>query len=128
MTPLKIAVLDDWQNIASDVVDWSVLDSVGDISFLHDFPADTATMAQRLQGFDIICLMRERTLFDEALLSQLPALKLLVTGGMRNAAIDIPAAKRHGIVVCGTRPVRFSEQRAGRDGPVHDLHQRRHHP
>lgn len=66
MTPLKIAVLDDWQNIASDVVDWSVLDSVGDISFLHDFPADTATMAQRLQGFDIICLMRERTLFDEA--------------------------------------------------------------
>ncbi|KPB56873.1 MULTISPECIES: D-2-hydroxyacid dehydrogenase family protein [Pseudomonas syringae group] len=102
MTPLKIAVLDDWQNIASDVVDWSVLDSAGDISFLHDFPADTATMVQRLQGFDIICLMRERTLFDEALLSQLPALKLLVTGGMRNAAIDIPAAKRHGIVVCGT--------------------------
>ncbi|WP_460384961.1 D-2-hydroxyacid dehydrogenase family protein [Pseudomonas amygdali] len=102
MTPLKIAVLDDWQNIASDVVDWSVLDSAGDISFLHDFPADTVTMVQRLQGFDIICLMRERTLFDEALLSQLPALKLLVTGGMRNAAIDIPAAKRHGIVVCGT--------------------------
>ncbi|KPX18525.1 D-isomer specific 2-hydroxyacid dehydrogenase family protein [Pseudomonas amygdali pv. dendropanacis] len=63
MTPLKIAVLDDWQNIASDVVDWSVLDSAGDISFLHDFPADTATMVQRLQGFDIICLMRERTLF-----------------------------------------------------------------
>ncbi|WP_122394319.1 D-2-hydroxyacid dehydrogenase family protein [Pseudomonas amygdali] len=102
MIPLKIAVLDDWQNIASDVVDWSVLDSAGDISFLHDFPADTVTMVQRLQGFDIICLMRERTLFDEALLSQLPALKLLVTGGMRNAAIDIPAAKRHGIVVCGT--------------------------
>ncbi len=82
MTPMNIAVLDDWQNVASGVVDWSVLDSVGDVSFLHDFPADTATMVQRLQGFEIICVMRERTLFDEALLSQLPRLKLLVTGGM----------------------------------------------
>ncbi|KAA8716086.1 D-2-hydroxyacid dehydrogenase family protein [Pseudomonas cannabina] len=102
MTPMNIAVLDDWQNVASGVVDWSVLDSVGDVSFLHDFPADTATMVQRLQGFEIICVMRERTLFDEALLSQLPRLKLLVTGGMRNAAIDNAAARRQGITVCGT--------------------------
>ncbi|RMR03418.1 D-isomer specific 2-hydroxyacid dehydrogenase protein [Pseudomonas savastanoi] len=102
MTPLKIAVLDDWQDVARDVVDWSTLDPVGEASFLHEYPANTATMVQRLQGFDIICVMRERTLFDEALLSQLPALKLLVTGGMRNAAIDIAAAKRQGIVVCGT--------------------------
>ncbi|RMV67195.1 D-isomer specific 2-hydroxyacid dehydrogenase [Pseudomonas caricapapayae] len=102
MTPLKIAVLDDWQDVARDVVDWSTLVPVGEVSFLHEYPADTATMVQRLRGFDIICVMRERTLFDEALLSQLPALKLLVTGGMRNAAIDIAAAKRQGIVVCGT--------------------------
>lgn len=59
MTPLKIAVLDDWQNVASGVVDWSALDSVGEISFLHDYPADTATMIQRLQGFDVLCVMRE---------------------------------------------------------------------
>ncbi|MCF5225313.1 D-2-hydroxyacid dehydrogenase family protein [Pseudomonas syringae] len=102
MTLLKIAVLDDWQNVASDVVDWSALDSVGEISFLHDYPADTATMVQRLQGFDVLCVMRERTLFDDALLSQLPNLRLLVTGGMRNAAIDTAAAERQGIVVCGT--------------------------
>ncbi|QQN25153.1 D-2-hydroxyacid dehydrogenase family protein [Pseudomonas syringae group genomosp. 3] len=102
MTPLKIAVLDDWQNVASGVVDWSALDSVGEISFLHDYPADTATMVQRLQGFDVLCVMRERTLFDDALLSQLPNLRLLVTGGMRNAAIDTAAAERQGIVVCGT--------------------------
>jgi len=102
MTQLKIAVLDDWQNVASGVVDWSALDAVGTVSFLHDFPADTATMVERLQHFQVICVMRERTLFDDALLSQLPALKLLVTGGMRNAAIDVPAAKRLGIVVCGT--------------------------
>ncbi|KWT06390.1 MULTISPECIES: D-2-hydroxyacid dehydrogenase family protein [Pseudomonas syringae group] len=102
MTLLKIAVLDDWQNVASGVVDWSALDSVGEISFLHDYPADTATMVRRLQGFDVLCVMRERTLFDDALLSQLPNLRLLVTGGMRNAAIDTAAAERQGIVVCGT--------------------------
>ncbi|MEA1761901.1 D-2-hydroxyacid dehydrogenase family protein [Pseudomonas syringae pv. tomato] len=102
MTLLKIAVLDDWQNVASGVVNWSALDSVGEISFLHDYPADTATMVQRLQGFDVLCVMRERTLFDDALLSQLPNLRLLVTGGMRNAAIDTAAAERQGIVVCGT--------------------------
>lgn len=102
MTKTSIAVIDDWQDVASDVVDWSVLAPIGEVSFLHEFPADTATLVQRLQGFEVICVMRERTLFDEALLSQLPRLKLLVTGGMRNAAIDIKAAKRLGIVVCGT--------------------------
>ncbi|MCV4286603.1 D-2-hydroxyacid dehydrogenase family protein [Pseudomonas capsici] len=102
MTKTSIAVIDDWQDVASGVVDWSVLAPIGEVSFLHEFPADTATLVQRLQGFEVICVMRERTLFDEALLSQLPRLKLLVTGGMRNAAIDIKAAKRLGIEVCGT--------------------------
>lgn len=99
---LRIAVLDDWQSVASDVLDWSVLDSVGEVSFLHEYPADTATMAARLAAFDVICIMRERTQFNEALLTQLPRLKLLVTGGMRNAAVDVAAARRQGIEVCGT--------------------------
>ncbi|WP_455825081.1 D-2-hydroxyacid dehydrogenase family protein [Pseudomonas graminis] len=99
---VQIAVIDDWQNVASGVVDWSVLNAVGQVHFLHDYPADTATMVERLKGFDVICVMRERTRFDKALLQGLPQLKLLVTGGMRNAAIDIPAAKALGIQVCGT--------------------------
>jgi len=101
-SPVRIAVLDDWQSVASDVVDWSVLNSIGEVTFLHDFPADTDSMAARLQAFDVICVMRERSTFDEALLSQLPHLKLLVTGGMRNAAIDVKAAGKLGIQVCGT--------------------------
>jgi phosphoglycerate dehydrogenase-like enzyme len=99
---LRIAVLDDWQSVASNVVDWTVLDPIGAVNFLHEFPADTASMVARLESFDVVCVMRERTLFNEALLSQLPRLKLLVTGGMRNAAIDLPAAARLGIQVCGT--------------------------
>lgn len=99
---VRIAVIDDWQNVASGVVDWSVLEALGQVHFLHDYPADTAVMIERLQAFEVICVMRERTLFDQPLLQGLPNLKLLVTGGMRNAAIDIPAAKALGIQVCGT--------------------------
>lgn len=99
---VQIAVIDDWQDVASGVVDWSVLETVGKVHFLHDYPADTTTMAKRLQGFDVICVMRERSTFDKALLQALPNLKLLVTGGMRNAAVDIAAAKALGIQVCGT--------------------------
>lgn len=99
---VQIAVIDDWQDVASGVVDWSVLQSVGQVHFLHDYPADTALMIERLKGFEVICVMRERSTFDRALLEGLPRLKLLVTGGMRNAAIDMAAAKALGIQVCGT--------------------------
>jgi hypothetical protein len=57
---VQIAVLDDWQNVARDVVDWSVLDAIGQVSFLHDFPADNATIAERLQAFQVICVMQAR--------------------------------------------------------------------
>lgn len=99
---LHIAVIDDWQGVAQTVVDWSPLASIGLVSFLRDYPADTATLIERLARFDVICVMRERTRFDEALLLGLPNLKLLVTGGMRNAALDLATAKRLGVAVCGT--------------------------
>ncbi|MGE1173218.1 D-2-hydroxyacid dehydrogenase family protein [Pseudomonas sp. BW7P1] len=99
---VQIAVIDDWQDVAGDVVDWSVLDSLGEVTFVHEYPADNATLAERLGRFEVICVMRERTRFDEDLLKRLPNLRLLVTGGMRNAALDLPAAARLGIKVCGT--------------------------
>ncbi|WP_285429872.1 D-2-hydroxyacid dehydrogenase family protein [Pseudomonas sp. fls2-241-R2A-110] len=99
---VQIAVIDDWQDVARDVVDWSALDSIGEVSFVHDYPADNETLAKRLGAFEVICVMRERTRFDADLLRQLPKLKLLVTGGMRNAALDLKAAAELGIQVCGT--------------------------
>lgn len=99
---VQIAVIDDWQDVARDVVDWSALDSIGEVSFVHDYPADNETLAKRLGAFEVICVMRERTRFDADLLRQLPKLKLLVTGGMRNAALDLKAAAERGIQVCGT--------------------------
>ncbi|WP_268796865.1 D-2-hydroxyacid dehydrogenase family protein [Pseudomonas huanghezhanensis] len=105
---VKIAVLDDWQSVAHHVVDWTALDSIGEVSFLHEFPADTATMASRLKDFTVICVMRERTIFDDALFSQLPNLKLMVTGGMRNAALDVAAAKRLGIQIAGTESYKYA--------------------
>ncbi|QHF39505.1 hydroxyacid dehydrogenase [Pseudomonas sp. S34] len=100
--PVQIAVIDDWQDVARNAVDWSALDSVGEVSFLHDYPTDTSSLAERLAGFEVICVMRERTRFDEDLLSRLPKLKLLVTGGMRNAALDLKTAAALGIQVSGT--------------------------
>lgn len=105
---LKIAVLDDWQSVAENVVDWTVLQPIGEVCFLHDYPADTDAMVARLNDFQIICVMRERTVFDDALLSQLPNLKLLVTGGMRNAALDLKAATRLGITVVGTDSYKYA--------------------
>jgi phosphoglycerate dehydrogenase-like enzyme len=99
---VQIAVIDDWQDVARDVVDWTVLDSLGEVTFEHDYPADNATLAERLGRYQVICVMRERTRFDEDLLKRLPNLELLVTGGMRNAALDMQAAAKLGIKVCGT--------------------------
>lgn len=99
---VRIAVIDDWQDVARDVVDWSVLEGIGEVSFLHDYPADTATLIERLAPFEVICVMRERTRFDDALLAGLPRLRLLVTGAMRNAVLDLASATRRGIQVCGT--------------------------
>lgn len=99
---VQIAVIDDWQDVARDVVDWSVLDSIGEVTFQHDYPTDNATLAKRLGKYSVICVMRERTRFDEDLLKRLPNLKLLVTGGMRNAALDLQAAAALGIKICGT--------------------------
>ena len=103
MTRLRCAILDDYLNIALDVADWSKIANRVDVTvFNHHFPSQEAA-AGALKDFDIVCAMRERTAFPRALFSGLSKLKLLLTSGMRNAAIDLEAAKERGVVVCGTQ-------------------------
>jgi phosphoglycerate dehydrogenase-like enzyme len=102
MPRLRCATLDDYFNLALTIADWSkVTDRVDITVFNHPFASREAA-ASALKDFDIICAMRERTAFPKALFSELPKLKLLITSGMRNAAIDMEAAKDHGVVLCGT--------------------------
>ena len=103
MTRLRCAILDDYFNIALDVADWGrIADRVDVTVFNHHFP-DEAAAASALKDFEIVCAMRERTPFPRTLLAELPKLKLLLTSGMRNAAIDMEAANARGIVICGTQ-------------------------
>jgi D-3-phosphoglycerate dehydrogenase len=103
MTRLRCAILDDYLNLALTVADWSKISDRVDVTvFNHHFPSPEAA-ASALKDFEIICAMRERTPFPRALLSELPKLRLLLTSGMRNAAIDIEAVKERGIVLCGTQ-------------------------
>lgn len=95
---MRIAVLDDYQDVARDRADWSGLD----VTFFHDHVADVDELLHRLEPYEAVVAMRERTAFPADVLSQLPHLRLLVTAGMANAAIDLDAAARAGVTVCGT--------------------------
>jgi phosphoglycerate dehydrogenase-like enzyme len=98
----RCAILDDYQNVALKLADWSVLSSDVDIKVFNEPFADQKAAVNALQGFSIICMMRERTPFLKTTLEQLPDLKLLLTSGMRNASIDLEYAAQCGVVICGT--------------------------
>ena len=99
---MKIALLDDYQNIALQSADWSALQQRAEISVFHDTITNEDDLAARLAPFDVLCIMRERTPLPGSLLDRLGNLKLIVTTGKRNDAIDMAAATRKGITVCGT--------------------------
>ena len=99
----RIAVLDDYQSVAADFCDWSQLPEPVEVVEFHDTPADADALVARLQTFDVVIAMRERTPFPRTLFAALPKLKLLITSGMRNASIDMEAAKEHNVVLCGTQ-------------------------
>jgi phosphoglycerate dehydrogenase-like enzyme len=85
---MRIAVLDDYQDVARGMADWA---GAGEAEFFHDPISRTEDLIERLKAFDVIVAMRERTPFPRALLEQLPKLRLLVTTGMRNRSIDVAA-------------------------------------
>ena len=99
---LRCALLDDFQDVATGIVDWSPLaDDVELVPFTTHFP-DEDTLAAALADFDIVVTLRERVPFPASLLARLPRLKLLIASGMRNSVIDYAAAEAHGVTVCGT--------------------------
>lgn len=95
---MKIAVLDDYLNVAQGLADWPSLSA--DVQFFHEY-IEPASLAKTLAGFDVIVAMRERSRLSADVLGQLPDLKLIVTTGLRNASIDMQACKQRGIMVCG---------------------------
>jgi phosphoglycerate dehydrogenase-like enzyme len=99
---LRVAILDDYQGVALAMADWTSLGNGVSVQVFHQPLGNEDDIAERLRDFDIIVAMRERTPFPSSLLARLPSLKLLVTTGRRNAAIDIKATAARGILVSGT--------------------------
>jgi phosphoglycerate dehydrogenase-like enzyme len=102
MKKYKIAVLDDYQNVALDSADWSAIRERADIAVFQNHLADPDAVVGRLLPFDIVCVMRERTPLPRIVIERLPNLKLIASTGPVNASIDVVAAADHGIAVVHT--------------------------
>ncbi|MGB8633042.1 MAG: D-2-hydroxyacid dehydrogenase family protein [Xanthobacteraceae bacterium] len=102
MMAARCAILDDYQNVALKVADWSKVKNDVEIEVFNDHLGGPDKVIAALQGFEIIVAMRERTGFSKRVIEALPDLKLLITTGMRNASIDTETAKARGVTVCGT--------------------------
>ncbi|MGH8778261.1 D-2-hydroxyacid dehydrogenase family protein [Paraburkholderia sp.] len=99
---IKVAVLDDYQNVALNMADWSPLDHRADITVFNDHVDDVGKLVDRLKPFDVVCAMRERTPLTREIIERLPSLKLIASTGAANASIDLDAAAERGIKVCHT--------------------------
>ena len=99
---MKVAILDDYQDVALQLADWSAVARRAEIAVFNDHVADPVALVERLRPFDVVCVMRERTPLSREILQQLPQLKLIASTGPRNASIDMRAAAGRGIVVTTT--------------------------
>src|SRR5438477_1177627 len=102
MAKHRCAILDDYQNVALKMADWSKVSGDLDIKVFNEHLGNADAVVKALQGFSIVSAMRERTAFPRAVIENLPDLKLLMTTGARNASIDVAACNERGIAVCGT--------------------------
>jgi phosphoglycerate dehydrogenase-like enzyme len=99
---VRVAVLDDYQDVAREFGDWNRLGDRAEVTAFTDHVDDADVLVERLVGYDVVVAMRERTAFPRAVLERLPRLRLLVTTGMANAVIDVAAAHGQDVTVCGT--------------------------
>lgn len=99
---MKVAILDDYQNVALHMADWSQVAARADITVFNDHLADHDAVVERLTPFDVVCVMRERTPLPRNIIERLPQLKMIASTGPFNAAIDVAAASDRGIHVSTT--------------------------
>ena len=99
---MRVAILDDYQNVALEMADWSAVKERAEITVFHDHLSDPEAVIARLEPFDIVCVMRERTPLPRAILQRLPRLKFIASTGARNASIDMAGAEELGITVSAT--------------------------
>jgi phosphoglycerate dehydrogenase-like enzyme len=98
----RVAVLDDYQNVALSFADWSALDARATVTVFNDHLADADALVERLQPFDIVCVMRERTPMTRSIIKRLPKLRLIASTATRNASVDLKAAEERGVQVVHT--------------------------
>ncbi|MGE3149781.1 MAG: D-2-hydroxyacid dehydrogenase family protein [Pseudorhodoplanes sp.] len=101
----RCAILDDYQNVSLDFGDWSKLIGLIDLRIFNNHIGSQDELVRALQGFHIVCLMRERTPLPRAVIERLPDLKLVCTTGWANAAVDAAALRERGITFCHTRMI-----------------------
>ena len=99
---LKVAILDDYENIAKDFIDVKKLSSKYEFQVFNDPFENEDDAIEKLKEFEVLFIMRERTKITKNLIEQLKKLKLIVTSGMRNKSINLKAAKKNKVVVTGT--------------------------
>ena len=99
---MKIAILDDYQNVALSIADWSAVAKKADITVFNDHIDQTDALIERLLPFDAICVMRERTPLRRDIIERLPRLRFIASTGPRNISIDMAAANERGILVANT--------------------------
>ena len=102
MKKIKVAVLDDYQNVAHYFANWETLNEKIELKVFNEHIGDNINLSEKLFDFDVLCLMRERTPLPGTLINKLPNLKLVITSGMWNASIDSVALKKKNIIYCGT--------------------------
>lgn len=99
---MKVAILDDYQNVALSMADWSKVAARAEITVFNDHVAELDAVVERLAPFDVVCVMRERTPLPRNIIERLPRLKMIASTGPFNAAVDVAAAKERGIHVSTT--------------------------
>ncbi|MDC3088708.1 D-2-hydroxyacid dehydrogenase family protein [Alphaproteobacteria bacterium] len=102
MKKIRVAILDDYQNVTHHFANWEALREKVELKVFNKYIGDDTDLSEQLFGYDVLCLMRERTPLPKNLINKLPNLKLVITSGMWNASIDSETLKKKNIIYCGT--------------------------